>query len=74
MTMHCTTCGSDSKPKTPGSLIVEIFLWLVIFPVGIAYSVWRFTSKGSRCRVCGSSAIVPASSPRARRRRRGRRR
>lgn len=36
-----------SKPKmvAPGSIWMELVLWLVFFPAGLVYSVWRMTNK-----------------------------
>ena len=65
--MFCTTCHTvDMSVKhTPGSFGLELLLWLVFFPVGLAYSCWRLVKRGQVCPHCQSSAIVPATSPAA---------
>ena len=34
-----------SKYTTPGSFWIEIALWIIFFPAGIIYSLWRWTSR-----------------------------
>ena len=65
--MICTRCYFKGEPKTkvPGSFIIELGLWLLFFPVGIIYSIWRLASKGSGCPSCGSKDMIPTDSPRA---------
>ena len=64
---HCMTCGSDSagKAKTKGSLLIEIVLWCCFLVPGLVYSLWRHSSRHAACSVCGSSLLVPVSSPAA---------
>ena len=66
---YCITCESyETAPKkTPGSLIIEIFLWCMFLVPGIIYSVWRITSRKRVCRTCASLDIVPPNSPIAQR-------
>lgn len=35
----------SSKYITPGSIWIELALWLIFFPAGIIYSLWRWTSR-----------------------------
>ena len=66
---HCMTCGNDFKTMPApqrGSASVEVALWIMIFPAGIVYSVWRRQKTGKTiCMVCKSDAVVPAHSPAA---------
>lgn len=65
---YCTQCGSKfARPKTNtrGSFFIEIFLWLLLLIPGIIYSLWRLTTRYKSCPVCGSSQIIPTSSPAA---------
>jgi hypothetical protein len=66
----CTVCGYSGKTKTitKGSLIIEIFLWLLILVPGLIYSLWRLTSRYEACGSCGSPAVIPLNSPAARER------
>jgi hypothetical protein len=61
----CTRCESLTKAHmvTPGSFLVEILLWLAFIFPGILYTMWRYTQKGYRCQACGSSELIPMSSP-----------
>lgn len=66
-TRHCMTCGVEAKPKvvTKGSMGIEIILWLCFIVPGLIYSVWRLTSRHDACPSCGSTTLVPISSPSA---------
>lgn len=33
------------KTHTPGSIWMELALWLIFFPAGIIYSIWRITNR-----------------------------
>jgi hypothetical protein len=66
---HCMACGNDFKtlpgPRR-GSGFTEAALWIMIFPAGIVYSVWRRQKSGKiTCIVCKSDAVIPADSPAA---------
>lgn len=66
--MICTQCGTIDKPKKvpPGSLLVEIILWLCLLLPGLLYSIWRISAKRSTCPACGAiNAMIPLNSPRA---------
>lgn len=65
--MFCTACHSEMKPKTevPGSVLIEIVLWLSIILPGLIYSIWRLSNKKKICRTCGSTEIIPTNSPMA---------
>jgi len=65
--LFCTTCGNQSPAKsvTRGNLLIEILLWLLFFPIGMIYSYWRHATKHKACSHCGSTALIPASSPMA---------
>lgn len=61
----CIQCGSigGAKTYTPGSFIVECFLWcFFIFP-GVLYSLWRLSGRRKACWLCGAGDIVPVDSP-----------
>lgn len=64
---YCLQCGQFSAPKkvTKGSILIEIFLWLMLIVPGIIYSLWRQTTKYRACRHCGATSIVPQGSPKA---------
>jgi hypothetical protein len=61
----CVTCGTEgeTQTKTPGSIFIEIILWICFIVPGLIYSVWRLSSRGKVCRVCGSD-LISVSSPR----------
>lgn len=58
--IHCTNCEYEGKPKrvTPGSFLVELFLWLCFLAPGLIYSIWRISSKKSVCPDCGSERLI----------------
>lgn len=64
----CTECGSQVRPKsiTPGSMITELFCWLLFLLPGLIYSLWRIASRYKGCPVCGSKSVIPLGSPTAR--------
>lgn len=65
----CKSCGTAGEPKTvtPGSILIEIFLWLMFLLPGVVYSVWRLTARHRACRSCGGAELVPLDSPIGRR-------
>lgn len=34
-----------TKKVAPGSIWMELALWLIFFPAGLIYSIWRITNK-----------------------------
>ncbi|WWQ13006.1 hypothetical protein PQ43W_60 [Ralstonia phage PQ43W] len=65
----CKCCGKVARPRTetPGSLLIEIFLWCWFLVPGLIYTLWRMSKKHKVCRTCGSRDLVPRSSPIGRR-------
>ncbi|MBZ5700264.1 MAG: hypothetical protein LAN84_00295 [Acidobacteriia bacterium] len=66
--MICSDCGTTGIPKSDmkGSIILELFLWLMMILPGLLYSIWRLSTKGKVCRSCGSKNIIPIDTPRGR--------
>lgn len=64
--MICSNCGTVGKPKkhTKGSMLTELFLWLLMVLPGILYSAWRMSTKTMICKTCGSADLLPVNSPR----------
>jgi hypothetical protein len=70
----CARCleTGEAKKVTKGSFVVEIvlwlllFIWLPLFLLGAAYTVWRLASKHKACRKCESPELVPLDSERGR--------
>ncbi len=60
----CTRCGWTGNPekKAPGTMGKEIALWILVFPVGILYSIWRMVFKREQCPECNGTQFVPAGS------------
>lgn len=60
----CEDCGCIGEPRwfTPGSILVELALWLCFLLPGIIYSVWRMASRRQAC-PCGGKMIA-LQSPR----------
>lgn len=65
--MYCPQCGTTAVPKsyTPGSILVELFLWLCFLIPGLIYSLWRMVARRKVCRACGNAGIIPTNSPMA---------
>lgn len=65
--LYCTQCGTQGKPErsTPGSLLIEIVLWLCFLIPGIIYSLWRLNRRHDVCPACGSTSLIPPNTPRA---------
>lgn len=65
----CKTCESVGEPKsaTPGSILIELILWLCFLVPGLIYSFWRLSARHEVCSSCGSKEIVPIDSPIGRR-------
>lgn len=64
--MVCTLCGHYGKPvkNTPGSGLVELFLWILFIIPGVLYSCWRISARKDVCKKCASPELVPADTPR----------
>lgn len=63
--MICRDCGTIDRPKrvTKGSTMIELILWLCFIVPGLIYSFWRLSTRYDACSACGSTALVPVSSP-----------
>jgi hypothetical protein len=68
MQMICTRCGTIGRPKrhTPGSLALELFLFLFFIIPGLLYGVWRLSARKWVCAACQADTLVPIDSPRGR--------
>jgi len=66
--LYCTRCGHDGKGllATPGSLLIEIVLWLCMIVPGLIYSLWRHSGRYMVCAKCGARTLIPLNSPNAR--------
>jgi hypothetical protein len=76
-TLVCPNCHfvGAARTHTPGSLGVEIFLWLfglvtLLFVIGFfvlmgaaGYSIWRLAGRHSACPSCSHKSMVPTTSP-----------
>jgi hypothetical protein len=61
----CSTCGHVGKPAsvTPGSILIEIVLWLCFLVPGLIYSLWRINRRHEACGKCGALTLLPLDSP-----------
>lgn len=64
--MICENCGHVGKPvtRTKGTIWIEILLWCCFLWPGLAYSVWRLTTRAKVCGACGSEKLIPKDTPR----------
>lgn len=62
----CPHCGTRGRPttKTPGSILIEVVLWLCFIVPGVIYSLWRHAARVKVCRHCRQPGLVPCSTPR----------
>ena len=67
--MYCKECGAITAPATitPGSILIELVLWLCFIIPGLIYSLWRHNKRHDACAKCGSSHLIPPDSPLAKR-------
>lgn len=67
--LYCPACGqvSNGVRHVPGSIFIELLLWLCFLVPGLIYSIWRHTAATRACRTCRSTGLIPVDSPRARR-------
>jgi len=59
---ECKLCGNKgvAKKNTPGSILIELILWLFFIIPGLFYSCWRVSKRELVCTNCGkSSHLVP---------------
>lgn len=63
--VFCPNCGNIGKAKmiTKGSILIEIFLWILLIIPGLIYSLWRQTSKYKACAACGNESVIPGTAP-----------
>jgi len=62
--MYCKKCGNVGPTKAimKGSFAMELVLWIFFLLPGLVYSIWRLTTKGRGCSVCGSEDVIPANA------------
>ena len=60
----CKECGTVGNPTTitKGSIIIELFLWMLFLVPGVLYSLWRLTTRCKACPQC-SGEMIPMNSP-----------
>jgi len=66
--MYCKDCGTIAAPATdtPGSILIELVLWLCFIIPGLIYSLWRHNKRHDVCAKCGGAHLIPPDSPLAR--------
>lgn len=66
--MLCVRCGSVAKPKevTRGTFALELILWCLLILPGLAYTLYRISSKYTGCPICGEPHMIPLDTPKAR--------
>jgi hypothetical protein len=66
MAMICTQCGTirdKAFEEIPGSVTLEVLLFLCGIIPGLLYATWRNSRRRKVCPACGSEKIVGLSSP-----------
>lgn len=66
-TLYCTNCGtvSNGVRQVPGSILIELLLWICFFIPGLIYSIWRHAAQRKACPACKLSGLIPVMSPKA---------
>lgn len=61
----CSTCGtvSNGSAHTPGSILIEIVLWICLIVPGLIYSLWRHSARKQVCGACRNATLVPVNTP-----------
>lgn len=61
----CPNCGTIDKPrlKTPGSILIEIILWICLLIPGLIYTIWRHSARKFVCSSCGDENPVDLKTP-----------
>jgi hypothetical protein len=60
----CQNCGYIGTPKNEPLDFVEVFLWLIILPLGIICTIWRLATKCNICPGCSKRAsMILTSTP-----------
>lgn len=64
----CASCGTldATRTNTPGSIFIEIILWIVLIIPGVIYSIWRHMARKKVCAECGGTELLPIGTPRGR--------
>jgi len=64
--IKCPNCGFEGTAKrfTPGSILIEIVLWLMLLIPGLIYSLWRHSSKYWGCPQCDFKHVKKVKRPR----------
>lgn len=64
--MVCTRCLESDLPRLvkPGSIFIELVLWMAFLLPGLLYSLWRISRQHDACQHCGSTELVETDSPR----------
>lgn len=67
--LYCTQCGtvSNGVRHVPGSILIELVLWICFLIPGLIYSVWRHAAQKKACPSCKQAGLIPVISPKAKR-------
>jgi len=58
--ISCPNCkySGEGKLHTPGSILIELVLWLCFLIPGLIYSLWRHAARKVVCPRCGYEHVV----------------
>lgn len=61
----CPKCDyvGVAKMKKRGTAKRELIGWVLLFPLGIPYSIWRMFGKLPVCKSCGHDILIDEASP-----------
>jgi len=68
-TLYCSHCGAvnNGKRHVPGSILIELVLWICFLIPGLIYSIWRHAAQKKVCASCNQPGLIPVMSPKAQR-------
>lgn len=63
--VYCKRCGTTGAAQRvlPGSVLIELLLWLCFLLPGLLYTLWRNSRRYEACENCGADEIIPADAP-----------
>ena len=50
---------------TPGTIGMELLMWLFFLLPGVIYSIWRIAARYQGCPACGAKNGIPIETPAA---------
>lgn len=63
----CVQCHHIGNGEIVGHFFIELCAWIIFFPVGLMYTIWRRNNMNANCPACkGVKTMIPSDTPRGR--------